>query len=216
MEQFSSSCGKMASVCKETLDVTCSEKEAQCEGKFHQGTDSLIGLTIDYDKLESKAYCGPFGKCVGEVNVAVKVHKPAAGVRLECAMEKRPGNELVMIQKGHVGTRLRLGIGLNSSKLEGCAAKVESDEAGCTMPMPKELPSGESIEGACQLVEDATGRILTKGAWFSIKNPAKNREVEPEVEKPKPPPAKGSAEPHFRCAVQFAIAAALTSTLFAW
>jgi len=167
----------MASVCKTELDVTCSVEEAKCDGKYHQGTEGIIGLTIDYDKLESRAFCGPFGKCVGEVVVAVNIHKPAEGVRLDCAMENHYGDEsqqMVMMQKRkYLGGRLSSNF---SKKLEGCGQRIEGPEAKCTMPMPKHLPSHHSIEGLCRLVEDETGRILTKDAWFKITNPNKYKE----------------------------------------
>lgn len=222
--QFSHACGRMASVCKETLDVTCSAEEAKCDGKYHQGTDGIIGLTIDYDKLESRAYCGPFGKCTGEVNVAVAIHKPAAGVRLDCAMEthdtfEKAGEQMVLLTKrARLGGRLAAN---TSKKLEGCGEKVTGPEAHCTMPMPKFIKSGKSIEGLCRLVEDETGRILTKDAWFKITNPTEEyQEPNATVVTPtkvkvtkgdKEPAAKGGAAPWAS-----ALALALPAAAAAW
>merc|ERR1711959_614080 len=88
----------MASECKSELDIVCSPSTATCEGKFNQAKNGLIGLTMDFDKIENEAYCGPTGRCTGTVQAAVKVHKPAKGVRLSCALEPRQGHSLVLQQ----------------------------------------------------------------------------------------------------------------------
>merc|ERR1712224_896803 len=87
-----------ASECKSDLDISCSGGKATCEGKYNQALDGIIGVTMAYDKISSDAYCGPTGRCAGTVQAAVKVHKPAKGVRLSCALEPREGNSLVLRQ----------------------------------------------------------------------------------------------------------------------
>merc|ERR550537_1346549 len=60
--------------------------------------DGIIGVTMAFDRISSEAYCGPTGRCTGTVQAAVKVHKPAKGVRLSCALEPRQGHSLVLQQ----------------------------------------------------------------------------------------------------------------------
>merc|ERR1712224_934178 len=87
-----------ASECKSDLDISCSGGKATCEGKYNQALNGIIGVTMAYDKISSDAYCGPTGRCAGTVSAAVKVHKPAKGVRLSCALEPRQGHTLVLQQ----------------------------------------------------------------------------------------------------------------------
>lgn len=253
-EKFSTSCGHMASECKSELDIICSSSHATCEGKYNQAVDGIIGLTMDFDKIQGEAYCGPTGRCAGTVQAAVKVHKPAKGVRLSCALEPRQGNSLVLQQsnfrgkpegaihlarvgrtvaereetesakvtKRHkktskkedndekdedsekseeamkedemqgspgpspapaIGTQEHFGVtGLEAHEkgLLTCATEVESDEATCTMDMPPRLKPEGDIEGLCRLVEDATSTIITKDAWFVIKNAYNAPKAEPK------------------------------------
>lgn len=217
--QFSTSCGHMASECKEDLDISCSSSKATCEGKFNQAVDGLIGLTMAFDDISSEAYCGPTGRCAGQVHAAVKVHKPAKGVRLSCALEPRQGHTLVLQQshslrkpeeaekdeketkkvtKQHkkdedkeeeeskapaaapgpasapaIGNQEHYGItGLAAHEkgLLTCATEVKGDDAACTMDMPPRLKPEGDIEGLCRLVNEATDEVITKDAWFVIKN----------------------------------------------
>jgi len=248
--QFSTSCGHMASECKEDLDVDCSGSHATCEGKYNQAKNGIIGLTMEFEKIEGEAYCGPTGRCAGEVKAAVKVHKPAAGVRLSCALEPRQGHTLVLEQsrsfrkpeeeddrkiekafakagkmksedekdekekskvvkkekaskkakeeeeeESEIGNQEHFGItGLSAHEkgLLTCSAKVESDEASCKMEMPPRLKPEGDIEGLCRLVEDATNEIITKDAWFVIKNAynAPKAEAKPKMAEA---PAKGGS-----------------------
>jgi len=247
--QFKTSCGNVAAECGADLDIGCSGSHATCEGKFNQAKDGLIGLTMDFDGIQSEAYCGPTGRCAGTVQASVKVHKPAKGVRLSCALEPRQGNSLVLQQshslrkpedakvektaadkeekevkkvdkkekkkgkngkKGKkegdkekdeeeedkVGKQEHFGItGLSAHEkgLLTCSQKVDSEKAVCTMDMPPRLKPEGDIEGLCRLVDEATDEIVTKDAWFVIKNAYKKPKAEP---KPKPAaaePAKGGS-----------------------
>merc|ERR1719160_1935261 len=70
--QFSTSCGQMASECKSDLNIDCSSSKATCEGKFNQATNGIIGLTMEFDKIASDAYCGPTGRCAGQCQLLLR------------------------------------------------------------------------------------------------------------------------------------------------
>jgi len=265
--QFATSCGHMASECKEDLDIDCSGSHATCEGKFNQAENGIIGVTMDFDKIESEAYCGPTGRCAGTVQAAVKVHKPAKGVRVSCALEPRQGNTLVLNQdhslrkpvpkldgkalhfaiekeepetskvvkeekkekeesleekkrkaaspmrhgkmkkeedeedskeseskdgkkeeekETDVGNQEHFGVtGLSAHEkgLLTCSSKVESEDAVCTMDMPPRLKPEGDIEGLCRLVDESNDEIITKDAWFVIKNAYNAPKVEAKPKK---------------------------------
>eukprot|EP00746_Dinoflagellata_sp_MGD_P160809 gnl/MRDRNA2_/MRDRNA2_87732_c0_seq1.p1 gnl/MRDRNA2_/MRDRNA2_87732_c0~~gnl/MRDRNA2_/MRDRNA2_87732_c0_seq1.p1 ORF type:complete len:364 (-),score=94.61 gnl/MRDRNA2_/MRDRNA2_87732_c0_seq1:30-1121(-) len=271
--QFSTSCGQMASECKEDLDIQCSSSKATCEGKFNQAANGIIGLTMEFDKIASDAFCGPTGRCAGTISAAVKVHKPAKGVRVSCALEPRQGHSLVLQQsnslrkpskaqklrrkeakaeaekqkaeaekdeketkkvtkakdeKGEedkekdedgkniteVGSQEHFGItGLTAHEkgLLTCQAEVKGDEATCTMDMPLRLKPEGDIEGLCRLVEEATDEIITKDAWFVVKNAYEKPKAKAE---PKKMEAPKSGSVLTSCSLPLAMAALAAIIVF--
>jgi hypothetical protein len=225
----------MASECKEDLDISCSSSKATCEGKFNQAVNGLIGLTMAFDEISSDAYCGPTGRCAGTVSAAVKVHKPANGVRLSCALEPRQGHSLVLQQsrslrkpeeekdekeskkvtkehkkeeeeeskapaaapasapatgnQEHYGVT---GLAAHEKGLLTCATEVKGDDATCTMDMPPRLKPEGDIEGLCRLVNEATDEVITKDAWFVIKNAYDKPNAKAEPKKMEAPARSGS------------------------
>jgi len=122
---FKNSCLHIAGECADDLHFDCSGEQAACEGKFNQAENGIIGLTMDFDKIESDAFCGPTGRCTGSVKAAVKVHKPAKGVRVSCALEAREGNDLVLQQQNKT-SHLRKH---EEKKPKGAVTLKESREA---------------------------------------------------------------------------------------
>lgn len=218
--QFTQSCGELSSACHDTLDIHCNPHRLKCIGKYHQAKNGLLGLLIDFDSLESKAYCGPHGKCVGEVDIAVKIHEPEPGVRLQCLMEDEVGDEhadlgLLKLSNGTKAKKSKKKKAVpakpdssppasnsvaeadDDANLKGCSAKVSGDTAGCVMSMPTTLAMGSKIEGLCRLVDDRTDKVLTKDAWFTLKNSAKKVEVEKSKKEKRiadEPAAKGGSK----------------------
>jgi len=181
--QFSQSCGQMASVCKPMLDISCTPKQAVCDGKFYQLASSLIGLSIDIEKLDNDAHCGSAGKCTGKIDIEAAIYNPAKGMHMECFLEDAPKSKM----KTH------------------CSSEVTSDFANCTIDMPTTLPAGDKLEGWCRLVaradDNSTEKLsqrLTHDAPFYIYNHHKAIETETETQKKMaeaPPPAAEAAEP---------------------
>merc|ERR1719359_304366 len=50
--QFEMSCHHVKNECGEDLDLDCSGEHATCEGKFNQAVNGIIGLTMDFDKIQ--------------------------------------------------------------------------------------------------------------------------------------------------------------------
>lgn len=178
--QFSQSCGQIASVCKPMLEISCTPKQALCDGKFYQLSSSLTGLSIDLEKLDRDAHCGASGKCTGKLEVEAVIHNFEKGMQMECFLEEFPGSK----GKTH------------------CSSTPDRDVANCTLPMPKQLPPGDKLEGWCRLVDppkkdnETFSERLTHDAPFYIFN--HHKAIEPpkkfaEAPPPKTPPAKSSA-----------------------
>lgn len=149
-----------------------------CDGKFYQLSTSTLGLSIDHEKLDEDAHCGPTGKCAGELPVYVSVFNKKDGMTLECFLEDAPKSK----DKHH------------------CSSEVTGDFANCTLPMPKSLPAGDKLEGWCRLVDRADdGKSLSErlshDAPFFIWNhhTAINLKVE-KAPAPPPPPARKKTE----------------------
>lgn len=161
-EQFEVSCANVGNMCGAELEFGCSTEQATCRGRFHQLPDSVVGITVDTESLNQKSYCGPFGKCEGSVEAKVKVsHVPEEGATVQCEMQRFEGAKEV-----------------DAKGWNKCQAEVDKNgEAVCSLPMPKNLKPGASLEGKC--VAAAQGKKLlkrhrlveqTKYAWWQISN----------------------------------------------
>jgi len=139
--------------CGSELTWECGKTEATCQGIFHQERDGLIGLAVSTDPLGTLAYCGPWGKCQGELRVNAVIHRAEPGLSLEC--------KLPLVENADKDER---------SEWQTCSAEVDvaSAHAGCTMPMIKELQAGSQLEGRCWL--NKKGEKVTKNAWFTVSN----------------------------------------------
>lgn len=125
------------------------------------------------DVLEKDAYCGPLGDCTGDLNIHVWVHRPAAGVILECGLEEETRKDRDSSVSDHV-------------HVDVCRGNVTDAEASCTIPMPKTIPAGETVDGFCRLVEADGGKVLTQDAPMHITNhhaASAKEEKEPQNEK---------------------------------
>lgn len=106
----------------------------------------------------------------------VAIFNKKDGMHLECFLEDAPKSH----EKHH------------------CSSEVNGDFANCSLPMPKELPAGDKLEGWCRLVDRADdgkglSERLTHDAPFYIWNhhTVVNLKVEPA---PAPPPARKKTE----------------------
>jgi hypothetical protein len=163
------------------LDISCTPEQALCDGKFYQLSSSLTGLSIDLEKLDQDAHCGPTGKCAGEIDVQVAIYNFKKGTILECFLEEAP----------------------KSKSKHTCSSKVSGDYANCTLPMPKELPAGDKLEGWCRLVDTSSDSNSTKAvveatrlthdAPFYIYN--HHKAIEPPKKFAEAPVSKLAAEP---------------------
>lgn len=150
---FFDKCVAIENKCADDLDVQCHEN-AQCTGKFNQLPWGGIGLTLDLSGANKDAFCGPNGKCIGEMHMKANIHKPAEGVWLECGLPK------TATDKNHI-----------DKKEDWVKCYQEADkkaEASCDIPMFPELR--DSAKGYCVLTKGKDGKKLTQPAWHLIKN----------------------------------------------
>lgn len=119
-------------------------------GRFHQGSEDVVGLTIDMERLEKDAYCGRLGDCSGKIDLHVRAHKPTEGLMLECGLE--------VAKKG------------SSIEVDVCRSNLTDVEANCTIQMPGTISAGEKVDGFCRLVEGGDRKPVTKDAPFQIHN----------------------------------------------
>jgi len=150
--------------CASELVWECGKTEATCQGIFHQERDSLVGLTVSAEPLGTLAYCGPWGKCQGELRINALIHRNEPGFSLEC--------KLPLVVDADKSDR---------SQWQTCSSQVDAGtaKAGCTMPMVKSLEAGSQLEGRCWL--NKGGEKITKNAWFTVANQYSG-EIEPVFE----------------------------------
>lgn len=118
--------------------------------------DEGVSLTLLPAHLAENAFCGPHGRCLGELLVAADVrNRPglaAEEMELQCALEKFRG----------------------ASKEEHeawlhCSGRVVQSKAFCRLPMVQHLNVGDHLQGRCFL-SDPVGANLTKDEWFMVEN----------------------------------------------
>lgn len=146
---FTQECNTLAGTCASELDIAgCTGQTTTCEGKFHQMNDGVVGLTLNTSHLSDEAYCGPHGKCTGELHVFARVHRPVPDAWFECILPAFGKNRLVH-----------------------CDGELSSEGAAeCTLPMAHELEPSDEIRGQCYLTEGQGGKKITRDAWFLVEN----------------------------------------------
>lgn len=143
---FANQCGLIEQDCSEALTFKCGMNETTCEGKFHQASDGIMGLTVQTDHLTDNAYCGPFGRCSGELDVGGTILKPQPNTFFRCDIP-------------------RAGLNCHEPLTAG------QTKSSCKMMMPALLKPGLKMEGRCFVSDSSTGgKKLTKNAWFSVEN----------------------------------------------
>lgn len=146
---FTQECNTLAGTCASELGIVgCSGQATTCEGKFHQLNDGVVGLTLNTSHLSDEAYCGPHGKCTGELHIFTTVHRPVPNAWFECILPAFGRNRLVH-----------------------CDGELSSEGAAeCTLPMAHELDPSDEIRGQCYLTEGQRGKKITREAWFLVEN----------------------------------------------
>lgn len=146
---FTEECTTLAGTCGTELDLSgCSNSVTTCEGRFNQASECTIGLTLDVSHLQEESYCGPYGRCTGELHLHANVYRTAPGAFLECVLPYHGKKELVH-----------------------CTKEVTAEgAAGCDLPMVDRLNPDEELKGHCYLTDGDGGTKLTKDAWFVVNN----------------------------------------------
>jgi len=160
----------LAGTCASELDIVgCTSETTTCEGKYHQLNDGVIGLTLNTSGLADEAYCGPNGKCTGELHIFTAVYRPAPGAWFECILPAFGKNRLVH-----------------------CDGELSNEGAAeCTLPMAHELDPSDEIRGQCYLTDGQGGKKITREAWFLVEN----RYAAPAAKKAHSLPKTVKAEP---------------------
>lgn len=149
-DTFASECSAVSQACSSELNVDgCHSLQTSCEGRYHQAADGVTGLSLDTTHLWEEGYCGPHGRCTGEVHVRATALRAEAGAWLECVL---PSGE-------------------KKKKLHRCRTEVADEgAAGCTLAMPSFIEPSGAVRGHCFLTEGKKGPKLTKDAWFVVRN----------------------------------------------
>lgn len=147
-------CGALSDTCNAELRLDgCDRSLTTCAGRFHQASDGVIGFTLDDSHLDDQAYCGPFGRCTGELRVITSARRQPPGAFLECVLPAAVGQDH---QKG---------------ELVHCAHELsEAGVAECGLPMVAQLDPSQEVSGRCYLTDGDGGAKLTKDAWFVVRN----------------------------------------------
>lgn len=146
---FMTECHTLAGNCGSELELTgCGSHLTECQGRFNQASDGTIGLTLDVSHLQEESFCGPYGRCTGELHLHANVYRHAPGAFLECVLPVKGKKELVH-----------------------CTQEVSADgAAGCNLPMVDRLYPDEELKGHCYLTDGDGGAKISKDAWFAVQN----------------------------------------------
>jgi len=128
-------------------------------GKFNQAGDGTVGFVLDADKLAEASFCGPFGKCLGELRLVAHVWRPEEDLHLACAVPSL----------NTVNATGNTTIGGKDECLKKCSADVKGKSANCTIPMVPELAPGARLTGSCWL-EKPKGTKVTDADYFAVVN----------------------------------------------
>lgn len=150
---FLDQCNVLAGTCGAELRLSgCDQSLTTCAGRFHQASHGVIGFTLDKAHLDDQAYCGPFGRCTGELRVIAKAHRQPPGSFLECVLPAVAG-------QAH-----------RKAELVHCAHELSAEGvAECSLPMIAQLEPSQEVSGRCYLT-NGDGMKFTKDAWFVVRN----------------------------------------------
>lgn len=176
--KFAAKCAAVATNCSSELDITCAGPDSQCVGKYNQLPSGGIGLSLDLDGVDDDAFCGPHGKCIGNVHMKVNVHNapPAAAAPAAAAPAPAPGPAAaqgLFIECGLPAVSDNRSNVDNQTHWTLCRAPVVANKAACDLPMISHLEAGEGKEAYCVLTEGTVGnppKRLTEPAWHLISN----------------------------------------------
>lgn len=148
-QSFESECSALSQTCASDLDFSgCHSLHTSCEGRFHQAADGVAGLTLDTSSLWEEAFCGPQGRCTGELQIRANAYRSASGSWLECQIPTGQGD-----------------------RVYHCSNEVTDQGAsGCTLTMPSYIAPSATATGYCFLTAGKLGRKLTKEAFFVVRN----------------------------------------------
>jgi len=147
VQELQDVCTASAQSCSTDLDMACSSKREQvgCKGLFHQSADGDVGFTLDTDHIGDEAYCGPFGKCQGDLQLSAQLHRAYKGLWFQCKIK-------------------------DGDDFTSCSAEVTTNDVQCKMKMVQGFKAEESLVGKCFLSEGKGGSAVTKDAWFTVTN----------------------------------------------
>lgn len=189
---FSDKCSVLSNKCATALDIDCKAEKTVCKSKFHQLPTGGLGLSVKVNK--DKAFCGPYGKCIGKVVMNVDVFNrpkppmpvvsvpaspapavpaapgaaPSPAAVAPPAVAPPPPAAPIWLECG-----LPIGDKANFQKKEDwkiCQVEVKADTASCGVPLFKELEIGETKKSYCVITDGMNGKRLTQPYWSAIMN----------------------------------------------
>lgn len=186
--EFGKKCQKFGSTCSAELDMDCSSSKTACEGKYHQLPSGGLGFAMQLK--EDRAFCGPYGKCIGKVHMKIDLHLPSV---LQMSGKITPGHAETVTPD----TTLECGLQKATDAASGnktqwnlCHKGIVSGKAVCHFELSK-LSVSKGKEVYCVLTKGKDGERLTQPAWHILNN---KYESEPE-DKPAAPEDKPLTAP---------------------
>lgn len=207
--RFNDKCMDLSGKCSSELTIECRGPDTFCEGKFSQLPSGGMGLTLDLEGMNDDAFCGPNGKCLGEIHMKVNVHAAQTVFQVSApsapapATAAAPAAPLVPAAPpapaaAPAGTWVECGLPNKAdAKFENaadwitCRAAVVDGKAACDVPMFATLEASKDKASYCVLTEGTAGnppKRLTAPAWYHIGN-AHDKSVGEPTASVQPPPA---------------------------
>jgi len=195
---FAEKCTVLSNKCSKDINVNCMGSDTVCTSKFNQLPTGGLGFVLDID--EDDAFCGPHGKCIGDIAlsavikngpqeekkeekvVKVTVASPAPGPMAPSSPSPGPAAVVVAVKKPvkeEKKQEIWLECGLPKKENADiddkhdwilCQKEVKGKNEKCKIPMFSELKAGAHKKAYCVLTEGKDGKRLTQPHWSKVIN----------------------------------------------
>lgn len=195
---FAEKCTTLSNKCFKDISLSCKGPETVCTSKFSQLPTGGLGFDLDID--EDDAYCGPHGKCIGEIKLKahikngpqeekkvekapdVTVASPAPGPMAPSAPAPASAAVVAPVKKPvkeEKKQEIWLECGLPKKENANiddkhdwilCQKEVKEEKEKCKIPMFSELKAGAHKKAYCVLTDGKDGKRLTQPHWSKVIN----------------------------------------------
>jgi len=191
---FAERCTSLGDKCFKDININCRGADTTCTSKFNQLPMGGLGFDLDID--EDDAYCGPHGKCIGDIELKAHIKngpkeetevKPPKVITMASPGSPAPGPmaaaapAAVKPVKDDKEEKENIWLECGLPKKDHadiddkhdwilCQQEVKGEKEKCKIPMFSELKAGANKKAYCVLTEGKDGKRLTQPHWSKVIN----------------------------------------------